>query len=358
MIISKTAIITPNGPSIKMYRDKGYDVKWRTPIEIKVSDLSPHSSAKILVECDNCHKIQETTLDTYTILTKNGTEMYCCHNCKGIKYKNTISSFSEEKNQSIKETRINNNLARYGVKNVSQIEFVKNKKKETTLSHYGVENPAQSEIIKAATIKTNQLKYGYDNPSMSPEIQNKIKETCLSKYGVENVFQSKEIIKKIRETRYLNGTIETSFPQTYIYNLYQTIEKCALNAPVMEYSVDILIDNLVIEYDGGGHNLSVKTGNMSQEEFDQKQIMRNNIIKRAGYKQMHIISHTDKLPSDAVLLDMLEQTKQYFADHPEHSWREWHIDDGIYRDAEHKEGEPYDYGELNTIKKTDAESVA
>ena len=56
-----------------------------------------------------------------------------CHDCsnnkKGIKARNTT-------------------LIKYGVKNVSQLQEIKNKKKETTIKHYGVEHNSQCQNIK------------------------------------------------------------------------------------------------------------------------------------------------------------------------------------------------------------------
>ena len=123
----------------------------------------------------------------------------------------------------------------------------------------------------------------------------------------------------------------------------------------MFYSLDIAFPDLeiAISYDGGGHNLSVKLGNKTEEEFNQEEIIRNNILKRNGWKQIHIISINDKLPSDEILLQMLDISKRYFKDYPNHSWFEWLIDDGIYRNAEHKDGVLFDYGILRCIKAED-----
>lgn len=66
---------------------------------------------------------------------------------------------------------------------------------------------------------------------------------------------------------------------------------------------------------------------------------------------MHIISLSDKLPSDCVLLKMLSDAEQYFVDYPNHSWIEFYIDNSIVRNAEHKDGMSYDFGELRKITK-------
>lgn len=65
---------------------------------------------------------------------------------------------------------------------------------------------------------------------------------------------------------------------------------------------------------------------------------------------IRIISLTDKLPTEEILLQMLADAKQYFKDFPEHSWINFDIDNGIVRNAEHKEGVLYTFGQLRKIK--------
>lgn len=116
-------------------------------------------------------------------------------------------------------------------------------------------------------------------------------------------------------------------------------------------------NNLCIEYDGGGHFLEIEIGKVSQEEFDNKELVREKMIRQEGCKIIRIISRKDNLPSDEILLQMLSDAKQYFSDYPEHSWINFDIDNGIVRNAEHKDGSPYFYGELRKIKKGDLKSA-
>jgi 3-methyladenine DNA glycosylase AlkC len=46
-------------------------------------------------------------------------------------------------------------LSKYGVENISQIEEVKNRKKETTLKNYGVEHPLQNKDLMEKTFKNS-----------------------------------------------------------------------------------------------------------------------------------------------------------------------------------------------------------
>ena len=64
---------------------------------------------------------------------------------------------------------------------------------------------------------------------------------------------------------------------------------------------------------------------------------------------MRIISTSDLLPSDTILLQMLTKAKEYFSTYPQHSWYEFNIDTSLVYNAEHKEGVFFDYGELRKI---------
>ena len=189
---------------------------------------------------------------------------------------------------------------------------------------------------------------GVDSPAKLKEVREKMINTSLKRYGVKNPMQSPEIRAKVNETLCKNGTQKTSRQQLYLHNLYGG----ELNYPISYYSADICFpeEKLVIEYDGGGHYLRVTLGRLTQEEFDQKEIVRNNIIKREGYKQMRIISSTDLLPSDTILLQMLTQAKEYFSNYSKRSWIEFNIDTSTVRNAEQKDGVFFDYGDLRRIK--------
>jgi flagellar hook protein FlgE len=68
--------------------------------------------------------------------------------------------------------------------------------KKTCLEKYGVENVFQLEIIKGKIIETNLVKYGVKNPTYSNQIRQKTKQKCFEKYGVEHTCQLQEVINK------------------------------------------------------------------------------------------------------------------------------------------------------------------
>lgn len=243
------------------------------------------------------------------------------------------------------------NIERYGVEFTIQSEEVRKKIKETFLERYGVENPLQSEEIQDKAKQTFLEKYGVECLLSLPSFHEHSREIDMKKYGVYHHLQNPDILAKQKETFYKNSTCPTSKQQRYLCNLYDG----ELNYPFKMYNLDIYLpnENLDIEFDGSGHLLSVKRGNLTQDEFNKKEIIRNNMIKREGYKQMRIISSNDKLPSDTILLQMLSDARTYFSLYPNHSWIEFNIDTFTFRNAENPKGSPYDFGVLRTIKDSD-----
>lgn len=192
-----------------------------------------------------------------------------------------------------------------------------------------------------------------NTPFQLIDVQEKSKNTLLERYGVDNALKSPKIKEKMTKTLYKNHSQKCSKQQYYIFNLYKTFDDTVeLNYPISYFNVDIcfLKDKLVVEYDGGFHMGNVIMGRETIEEFQQKEIVRNNILKKEGYKQMRIVSTKDLLPSDVVLLQMLSQAKEYFSNYPNHSWIEYNIDTSTVRNAEHKYGVFFNFGDLRKIK--------
>jgi hypothetical protein len=91
-------------------------------------------------------------------------------------------------------------IQHHGVENISQLDDVKEKKKQTSLRNHGVESWMQSEEGKIKFKEISLRKYGVENISQSPDIKEKKRQSALAKYGVENVSKSPEVIAKISET--------------------------------------------------------------------------------------------------------------------------------------------------------------
>lgn len=350
-ILSETVKIKLWGANIKHFNDLGYDGKAKDFIEVKVKDLQKGSNVKIQVQCDYCGKIFTRSYARY-IQSISTCGKYACQECRYIKCEQynlehygtkAYTSTEEFKEKSRKKC-----IEKYGADSYAKTDEGKERKKNTMLKRYGVESASQNPEIREKARQTCIERYGTPYPIQLPVFQEKAEQTCLKKYGVRRASQLPEIKEKVRKTMSENHKVNTSSQQVYLHNLFGGF----LNYPISGYNADICFpdEKLVIEYNGGGHNLCVKTGIITQEEFDQKEIIRHNVLKKMGYKTMEIKSDRDKLPNDEILLKMLNMSRQYFSDFPAHSWFCFDISNLLYRNAENQEGVLFDYGKLQKIK--------
>ena len=103
-----------------------------------------------------------------------------------------------------------NNLNKYGVENVFQTNFVKEKLKETNLKKYGVDNPNKSKIIREKIENTCIEKYGKKSYMETEDFKTKSKETNLEKYGFDFAMKNDFIKNKLKNVfieKYGTGTI-------------------------------------------------------------------------------------------------------------------------------------------------------
>jgi len=105
-------------------------------------------------------------------------------------------------------------MNKFGVTNVSQLDYVKKKRTETFIKRYGVENPYQAKFVKEKIKETNLEKYGVENVSQNKEIQEKriesfkdnidqwrksFKKTSNERFGTDYPWQSEDIRKKVQK---------------------------------------------------------------------------------------------------------------------------------------------------------------
>lgn len=418
MLLSERVETNVNYANIDRYLELGYEfeyfinkkgkksVKRGVKIDVKVSDLSLKSGAKIIYKCDYCNKEIVVRYCDYMRHYQNGikNDKDCCSDCIGIKTKEKlINKYGVESPFGLKEVRDkrdNTVLERYGVINVFQLDDVKEKSRTTTIEKYGAEWYVQTEEYKDRYRETCLEKYGCDNVSKSQEIIDKIKEihfnryggyyvttnefkdkykeTCMERYGVENLFQAdfvKDIItqkniekygtanamqneeekqrriKIMIETKYKNNSGVCSRQQQYLQNLLNG----ELNYPLGKCMLDIAFveDMIYIEYDGSGHDLRVQFGECTQYEFERKEIARKYYTKSLGWKEIRIVSNKDYLPSDKVILDIVCLSKKLFSGG--NSWVKFIIDEDKYETS--NGFSRYEYGNLRKIKECNLESI-
>lgn len=224
---------------------------------------------------------------------------------------------------------------KYGedITNINQVKEIRDKIKATCREHLGVDCPLKSDVVKDKIKATNVEKYGSENPFGSKKIQKKIKETMITKHGVEHAMQNKEIQErakatckerygsenyfssddfknKIRDIWSFNGHDgPCSRQQRYIANLTNG----KINAVISGYWADIFMEkeNIIIEYDGGGHFLGDKiNGNISPtKESILREKQRENKIINNKHRMIRFIATKDRIPSDEVILNLIEGFK-------------------------------------------------
>lgn len=188
MIIYEKYSVIINASNHKHYSKWFSDLRCGQTIECDIEQLLPNSKILINLYCDlcGCNKIiTYKDYNSYGYVDGN----YFCRKCKLKK----------------------NNLEKYGVENVFQLNDIKQKIKDTTMSKWGVDNVSKSEEIKSKKIKTNQSKYGVDWPIQSPDIKNKSINTLQNKWFVDNISKLQLIKEKKSETHFLKTGFKSPF---------------------------------------------------------------------------------------------------------------------------------------------------
>ncbi len=198
--------IIKNEEKINVFSSEIIDNKYRNKMFQTLlinNQIKLNQRDKIIFICDTCGKEIE---EKFAFNKKFFTSMQNCRECdiartKQKKYGST-NAISQIK-KAVKE--------KYGVENISQLEEIKEKIKQIMLKNYGVEtNLLRPEIRQKIykngiydnnrnkAIRTVKERYGVSNVSQLDEIKKKKKETCFKNYGVENPIQNTKLFKQIQ----------------------------------------------------------------------------------------------------------------------------------------------------------------
>lgn len=234
----------------------------------------------------------------------------------GEKDSKEMQEFYYKRKQKLEKTC----LEKYGTTNVSALPEIMNKRKQAFFERYGVDNPMKLKSVQEKAKQTDLQKYGTEYHITSDLVKDKIKRTMIEKYGVDNSFKNPQTRKKIYESnveKYGNPfafNIQKQIPISKQQRHINDILKGQLNKPFGYYFADIYIEdqNVVVEYSGGGHNLSVIFGDCTQEEFHQKEIIRRKYFQSQNISMLEFVSSTDKLPSDEFIMDFFNNSITLF----------------------------------------------
>lgn len=327
MIVDEEIEIGLNSQTIAYYRSIGYDIpKGESRLNINSREIMRTSHQKIRAICDYCGEQFEIEVRRYySMIESKWCHKACCKKCAPLKRKEAnVNHYGVELPMLLPENRekVRNTLvAKYGVDHISKIPGVKEKTKETVRAKYGCDYYLSSADAKQKRKLTNIQKYGVEYISQSDDIKKQMRSSNLQKYGVEFVSQLESVKNKVRQTsmeRYgatsyfasdkgrkeqlerwmLNGVVPSSKMQRHICGIVNG----ELNYPWHSFFFDALYgDWLDIEYNGGGHDLLVKLGKMTSEEFAKKERSRTAAIINSGYKQLVLSNQFDAKIDDDVL---------------------------------------------------------
>ena len=267
--------------------------------------LSLNKNFKIKFKCEVCSK--EVSLLVETVLNYNGKLLCPHHHQEEILMK------------------------KYGVKNISQIESVKEKKKETTIKHFGVDNPAKSKEISEKIKQTNLeryghvcnldsemgikqkketwlKKYGVECAMQSEVVKNNLKKVFEEKYGVNNPFQLKEVREKAQEARFKKYGASMGFQAQYFYDnlrfdsswelyffiYHKDMGNKIIKEPIkLEYEINNKIYHYWPDFSVNGKLFEIKSSYWIKQQSEGDGIGKFNLIKSLN---IEMISDNEILP--------------------------------------------------------------
>lgn len=304
LILPQIVEVGWNVSNREWYISKSYKyTKIKDIVEVSVLDLKKGSHNLVKIKCDYCgiifYKIYKSYLHGRRIIKKD-----CCDN----------------------------------------VNCMKQKRYESNKKIHGVGFSLQLDEIRNSIVKTNLERYGCKCVLQNEDVKNKIKETNILKYGVSSPSKNREISKRQMDTLKGNNNDLKSKQQIYIHQLIGG----EINFQFSNLFLDIGFNNemICIEYDGGGHDLRVKLGNMTREEFIKEERKRECFLRDNNWKIIRIISRKDYLPQDNKIIDIIIYAKNYL--NINHSWIYFDIDNQLVKCSQFENY--YDFGELRKIK--------
>lgn len=282
------------------YIEKGYVFTFVSDaLIVKISDLRESSNIKILAKCDVCGREKILRYSVYSHNIKSGGYYGCSNKCSMNKYYNTnIEKYGVRyatELEEIKDKRKQTCLKKYGVEYAQSLKQFVDKRKQTNMEKYGVEHSQSLKQFVDKRKQTNIEKYGTESPQNLKIFREKKKQTCLEKYGFEYPIQNKKISIKGQNTmieRY--GEIYTKYTPKYNVNsiiyLDMISEKLnlsiqhALNGgekKIVKYFVDGYIEeyNVCIEWDETFHGSKKFKGTDFKKETFLKENFGCEIIR-------------------------------------------------------------------------------
>lgn len=300
ILLQKTINIKWNKGMKQYYINKGYEfTEFGKEFEIDIKDLPLGSHSKVLVRCDYCGEKYMVMYQAYNRqherLPKDACR-YCCQKKakESLMTKYNVSNPSQIPGVSDKVR--NTFIEKYGVANIALLDSTKEKVKETNIRKFGTDSYTKTEEYQHRVKNTSLEKYGVEHFTQNKDVIAKRKFTNIERYGVEFPIQNKEILQKSIDSRYQHGTFTCSKQQ---YQLHQSIGG-ELNYPFENFVIDVAFpdERIAVEWDGSGHDLSVRLGKLTPEQFARNENYRNIVLFQKDWKIIRFISQSDVFPSN------------------------------------------------------------
>lgn len=198
----------------KSYYEKLLDIELKVNelIDINSLDIQNGSSIKITAICDFCGKEKKISKKAYNAQTNFSNKFTCSKKCSILKTNETnLKKWGVEnvfQNEYIKDKIKKVNLEKYGFDNPMKSTEIQNKVRDTSLNRYGVNWPSSSDFIKEKIKTTNLKLFGFNYPAQNIDILDKMKKTNLQKYGVDNFSKTDKFLKIISEKAFNRMSIK------------------------------------------------------------------------------------------------------------------------------------------------------
>lgn len=163
----------------------------------------------------------------------------------------------------------------------------------------GIQKDACSDCQTKITKDNNFLKYGVDNPMKVPEIQLRCEQAKQNK-NFENS-------KPFSCYRFVNG-IPVSLAQD---NLAKILD-FEINFHYNQYYLDLVKNDIVIEYDGRGHDMEVRMNKISEQTFIEKEKIKEQKILE-NFRLLRIVDKKDKFKRKENIDKYLSQITDFIA---------------------------------------------
>ena len=222
MIKGQEINIKISSSNITHYKNKGYKCNIKDIILVKINDMTPQSTNKIIAICDICGKEKEVEYRRYVNNVKNKNFYVCSLSCAQSKIKLTKKENFGDPNFSNIEKRNNTCEKLYGNKNYKNIE----KQKITNLEKYGQIHVINNIEILEKRKKTNIDKFGFDSPMKNVDVKKQRKNTLLNKYGNENYNNINKTLNSIKEKNINNLKLKFNLENVIDYNDQLFLLKC------------------------------------------------------------------------------------------------------------------------------------